>query len=348
MSVLFATNRAQVPGSMAFSDRMAPEGAIYWGIAERQGLVMQTSLVSPLAPSPGWQEAFFGAESDLLLVSLHGFGYHFEDSMDRAEQLIGWFAGASPSVLPTVIAYAWPSLGTIGLAHYTLDRERSADSAPSFRNFLRNLAPLVQRWRRQHPAGRVALLAHSMGNHFLHYGLKACFADGALDLAGYAGLFDVAISAGGDESDRAFEPPDAPHGLYALTVLAKRTVVLFNEHDHALEISCGWNLRDRIGHVGARDKVALQGHPICFVDCSAVDGFLEDPEGHQYYRCVPEIRDLIAAEFHGSSAWQGRNAAFRPATNDWELDLPASVAAAAASAASASGPAPSGAQRVAS
>ncbi len=91
-----------------------------------------------------------------LLVFTHGYNVTFEEAARRAAQFAFdiQFKGR-------IILFSWPSQGA--LLGYGADEERALLSAPEFHGFLQSI---------EHgPWGKVHLLAHSMGNRVLLYGL---------------------------------------------------------------------------------------------------------------------------------------------------------------------------------
>jgi esterase/lipase superfamily enzyme len=91
-----------------------------------------------------------------LLVFVHGYNVTFEDAARRAAQFAFDLKFNGP-----VLLYSWPSLGS--LPGYSADEERAFLSSSVFSSFLQTLEDGP--WRNVH------LLAHSMGNRVMLYGL---------------------------------------------------------------------------------------------------------------------------------------------------------------------------------
>lgn len=323
--VYFATNRApSVAGE--FASVINPNGRLSFGRALVRdigdgddggpgNLMMDALTVGAFGPA--LVDAMC-SEADHLLISLHGFGYDHRGSLARAAYLQHWFGIGAPQLESAVVAFCWPTSGAMDPFHYEIDYRTAIRSGEAFSAFWIELAALVRRFRAAGPGRRVTLMAHSMGNHLLRFGLEATFGAGRLDLAANAGLFDRILLIAGDEDAHAIT---APNGLYTVLTLAQRTVVYFNRHDIALDISRDLHLVDRLGHVGAPDKRSFRGCPIAFVDCAPSERFAADPEGHQYYRTLPAVRDDICAEMAGVPPEAIGNRVYDAGTNCVALGL---------------------------
>lgn len=184
VKVFYATNRKSASeGDLGFSGEHDPEG-YSCGVAEvtipvgvhRAGVVEQKKwwhLLSKKDDSRKYvvlgavekleENAFIsrlaeGADGSRdLLVFLHGYNVTFEEAARQAAQFSFdlQFDGQ-------VILYSWPSLGT--LAGYCADEERAFLSNGKFAGFLGMLG--------DGPWGKMHLIAHSMGNRVMLYGLS--------------------------------------------------------------------------------------------------------------------------------------------------------------------------------
>jgi hypothetical protein len=84
----------------------------------------------------------------------------------------------------------------------------------------------------------------------------------------------------------------------------------------------------RLGIDGPPDKESFRGHNISFVNCSAANPFVNkkkeirlDPQWHQYYRLVPEVRNDICGAMLGLDDGAMPNRIYRKKGNYWRLDL---------------------------
>jgi esterase/lipase superfamily enzyme len=263
-----------------------------------------------------------------LLVFLHGFANSFSDALRRAAFNRDWLAGSGlPGADCTVIAFSWPSAGVVvngkavlpGLLvapvslvllaagvvaspladAYREDQRQAEASAADVVSFLDRLRPLAQKLRGR--GGRVALLAHSMGNLVLQRALerweKLAFPP--------APVFDVAISASAD-CDWAEKDKSGPRWLGLLGKLSARVDVLHSEQDTILALSRKVNGMKRLGSSGPGDKdVPGRYDPprFRFLDCA---GFADDApnpsidQSHQFYRRLEPVRDLMARAVAGA------------------------------------------------
>jgi len=182
--VFYATNRRSASGGdQGFSGEHDPDG-YSCGMAEvtipvavhRAGVVEQKKwwhLLSEKDDSRKYvvlgsvekleENAFIsrlaeGAEGSRdLLVFLHGYNVTFEEAARQAAQF-----SFDLQYDGQVILYSWPSLGS--LAGYCADEERAFLSNGKFAGFLGMLG--------DGPWDKVHLLAHSMGNRVMLYGLS--------------------------------------------------------------------------------------------------------------------------------------------------------------------------------
>jgi esterase/lipase superfamily enzyme len=322
VSVYFATNRNplrndQVPNN--FGTDFNPDGEVVFGRATLQSVADESELGnSNLAIDqlnagdflPALKTAIAGGE-DHLLITLHGFDYRFREAMMRAGYVGAWFAKGRPAAASTIVAFSWPSLGSLTIDAYKKDYQSAAASGGAFRRFLLALIPVLQAYRAADAKRRVTLMAHSMGNHFLHAGLKSALgsAPGQILPDALAEVVDQVVLAAGDEDADALS---SGAGLSSLVDVMRQVVVYYNNQDIPLAtVSRVTHGVGRLGLDGAPDKRSFRGKNVTFVNCSAANpkkknGERMDPQWHQYYRLVPEVRDDICAVMLGKTEFPRR------------------------------------------
>lgn len=181
---------------------------------------------------------------------------------------------------------------------YLEDQRQAEASAADLVSFLDRLRPLAQTLRKR--GGRVALLAHSMGNLVLQRGLERWEGMAFPDKP----LFDVAISASPDtgwaEKDGA-----GPRWLALLGKLSTKVDLLHSQQDTILALSRKVNGMKRLGLSGPGDKdVPGRYDParFRFLDCSGYRDDAPNPsidQSHQFYRRLEPVRDLMARAVAG-------------------------------------------------
>lgn len=105
-----------------------------------------------------------GKEHDVLLF-VHGFGTSFENAVLKLAQLVYDidFRG-----MP--LAFSWPSEGVVSKAAYDRDERKAAQSVSAL---AQSLSSMIQERRRAgSQAGKIHLIAHSMGNRVLLEALR--------------------------------------------------------------------------------------------------------------------------------------------------------------------------------
>lgn len=335
--VYFATNRNVIDSAVPnnFGTDFNADGTLMFGRAVLQSVKDESELgnsnlaIDALAAdnfAAPLQRAIVEEGADHLLLYLHGFDYRFREAVMRAGHLGDWFRRGKPSVAPTVLAFSWPSLGSLNLDAYRTDYRNAGASAGAFRRFLSVLLPLLRHYRARNPTRRVSLMAHSMGNHFLHAGLQAAIgtAPGQLPTSSFAGLIDRLFLIASDEDADALS---SASGLRWATEIAGHVAVYYNNQDIPLNaISRPIHGVGRLGVDGPADKPSFRGRNITFINCSAANPELKnrerlDPQWHQYYRLVPEVRNDICGVMSGRDTAQLPNRIFRQKLNYYRLDL---------------------------
>lgn len=334
VSVYFATNRNPISGPVPnnFGTDFHPSGEVTFGRATLQSVADESEVgnsniaidaLNAGAFSPALGQAIIDGE-DHLLITLHGFDYRFREAMMRAGYLGAWFGKGKPAVASTIVAFSWPSLGSLTIDAYKKDYQSAGDSGGAFRRFLLALMPVLAAYRSAGANRRVTLMAHSMGNHFLHAGLRAAVgtAPGQVAPGDLAALIDQVVLAAADEDADALS---SGVGLSSLVGVVKSMAVYYNNQDIPLTtVSRVTHGTGRLGIDGAPDKLSFVGRNIAFINCSAANPKLKngermDPQWHQYYRLIPGVRDDLCGVMRGDTKFPGR--LFRAAKNFHVLRL---------------------------
>jgi esterase/lipase superfamily enzyme len=335
--VYFATNRNPISSDVPnnFGTDFSPDGTLQFGRAMLESVKDESELGNSNLAIDGLAKGDFSAalkdeivegDADHLLITFHGFDYRFREAMMRAGFLADWYGRGKPKVASTVIAFSWPSLGSLTVDAYGTDYRNAASSSGAFRRFLLALLPLLRRYRAKSPKRRISVMAHSMGNHFLHSGLSAAIgsAPGQLAVADFAGLIDRGLLVASDEDADVLS---SGRGLGTLLDITQQVVLYYNNQDLPLTtISRVVHGTGRLGIDGPDDKTSFSGRNISFVNCSAANPELPnkarlDPQWHQYYRLIPEVRDDLCAVMAGRDMAGLPNRTFRKAQNYFRLSL---------------------------
>ncbi|MFH1843357.1 MAG: alpha/beta hydrolase [bacterium] len=240
----------------------------------RKHVVLQS--VTPLERGSFWSMLNAGPNSAVandaddtandVLVFIHGYNMSFAKAARRTAQMSYdlQFTGAP-------ILFSWPSDGS--LLQYVSDREDAEWSVAYLEQFLAEL-------RRQLPAGRLHLMAHSMGNQVL---IKALFRM-ALRQDATQPLFDNVILAAPDFDAQVFTEQIAP----AVAGLANRWTLYASDKDVALEASRLLSAR-RLG-----TPLSLADGIEC-IDATGVEVTpWSAPEFHSYYASkLRVLADLV-------------------------------------------------------
>jgi len=318
-TVFFATNRAEDKAApFGFSDTAVDFDAqkITFAKAEVANISLNDESSGVIQQITDKTYGNFSAKttveiisrSNNLLVFIHGFDNSFEDAVKRAAFNREWLAASGVAAADTtVIAFSWPSTGMLFAAPphmppdaYLADQARAARSAFHIAYFLRVVDQIQASYRKANPAGRVFLLAHSMGNHALSGAVQLWFNSNDPPDA----IFDEAVLAAGDEVAQTLNLP-AMGQMTGLRQLAKRISVYHSRIDVAMYLSTTLNLTQRLGFDGPTNKHDESVFPksvFRIVDCTDVSDYdhLKPPDAtHQYYRRSKWVRADIAGVFSG-------------------------------------------------
>jgi esterase/lipase superfamily enzyme len=273
-----------------------------------------------------WLEGATAAGAVPLLF-IHGFANTFNSAVCRAAQLVEFYGGAGVTLAPLV--FSWPSDGKLidlgdilrpvssAIENYRKDQQDARASGPALARLLREILRARMRWLPK--AGRLVLLAHSMGNHALASGLTA-LSNGLLT-AEMGHLFDQAVLMAADEVTAAFARKQP---LAQLPFLARQVTVGINFDPVLSDISSRVNEGPRLGFAGPANLFDLPPN-VAVVDYfrgmesnEAKDrlvasvpggGSTFDVVGHQYYRNDRNVRADLAQVFAGLTPEEirGRN-----------------------------------------
>ncbi|MFH0996091.1 MAG: alpha/beta hydrolase [Pseudomonadota bacterium] len=311
VDVYFVTNRkSNENGSEGFSGE--PDEDIHYGVAEvtipvgahRTGRLEQRKWWQLLSDrddprryvvlghidtlSEGVFSSRLAIDTELsgdLLIFLHGYNVTFEDAARRAAQFAFDMQFAGPVVL-----FSWPSQGS--LLGYLADEERALLSGDRFASFLRSLE--------QGPWKRVHMLAHSMGNRVMLYGL----AGGSWPNLKLGQIVFVAADVY-VEIFRQFFPKIRKYGHLYTSYASK--------NDRALLMSSFLHKADRIG--------IIKGEPFVTEGMETIDATKADTSslGHGYFAddnlVIKDISALIGSELTASR----RGLCQPPAKIYWDL-----------------------------
>ena len=236
------------------------------------------------------------------VLFIHGFNYSFHEALIDAALLKRTYETAETPY--TFFVFSWPSDGSLmPFIAYANDRADARTSGAALGRGLLKLGEFVRRvsdelgprvrsdlgrdaetarLRKELCAGRLHLMAHSMGAYALRHAVQGMRREVGDDLPR---LFDEILLIAADEDADAFEHD---HKLALLPRLARRVSVYHNREDIPLAISDFTKGNpDRIGADGPSHPNTLPGK-ISVIDCTdVVTGFQE----HRYHK---EERYVIA------------------------------------------------------
>jgi esterase/lipase superfamily enzyme len=206
-----------------------------------------------------WLSSAVAAKA-LPLLFIHGFSNSFESAVTRAAQLQEFYGGVGLRLAPLV--FSWPSDGKViatdsggfiagAIEQYKRDQKDAAASGPALARLLAQIRNA--RDRTPDKGARPALLAHSMGNHALAYGLLS-LANGLMTKQMH-GLFGHAVMASADVNSNAFAPGMS---LRMLAELADNVTVAISRDTTLSRASRIANDGSRrLGHFGPEDLSVL-------------------------------------------------------------------------------------------
>jgi esterase/lipase superfamily enzyme len=314
-TVYFATNR-KAEGDGFGADIVRPDpGLMTYGTIE----VTNTDLTLPysgtMGPVTDASMGTFGTATlntivngpDNLLIFIHGFANSFDDAIKRAAYNKAWFAAGGAAGETTVVAFTWPSVGTVVefgedlTEPYKTDQKQAGNSGPHLARFFLEVETLVAAFRTLRPNRRAFLLVHSMGNWALQAGISAWFPMRRTNTS----IFDEVFLAAPDEDFTSFEVPMGQR-LTHLPDMGKRITIYYSGIDKILfMLSAPINGVQRLGTLGPnkmKDMTIYPPEKFRIRGCAFVDDYLHDSFDavHQYYRKSPKVRTDIVAMMNGN------------------------------------------------
>ena len=324
-TVYFATNRINDgTGVWGYGAKVAPydTSQITFAVADVTGIDLQAEGSGTINGITDKTPANFSAETTKaivgtnknLLIFVHGFDNSFEDAIKRSAFNREWFAATGqPGTDMTVVAFTWPSQGTLFAAPphmppdaYLTDQANAGRSGWHLAYFFGVIDQLSAVYRKANPTGRMVLLAHSMGNYALQGAIQTWGSSRPSDTV----VFDDVVLAAADEVDDTFERP-AGGRMTDLPKLTNRISVYYSCKDVAMYLSTTINLTARLGFDGPSDKrnaAVYTPKEFRIVDCTEVSDFdlLNPPDAtHQYYRRSKIVRADIASVIANTAAGSG-------------------------------------------
>ena len=295
VSVFYATDRLQLPkltGGVQYSRQRSLMGSIHYGKCEvsipashKVGKLETPSILRlEFRPDPKKhivltktnsleeEEFFVQAKASVsrsttrdAFIFIHGYNVSFEDAARRTGQMAYDldFVGAP-------VFYSWPSNGKV--ADYPKDETNITWSTPHFQRFLKLMSE-------RSGAGRIHIIAHSMGNRAVCDALKALSYDINAQLK-----FNHLVLAAPDIDAETFQELAA-----TLQRLTGRITLYQSSKDKALSASKGIHGNPRAGE----PLLVIPG--LDTIDASQID---TDFLGHSYFSSNwPLLSDIHAILF---------------------------------------------------
>ena len=209
-----------------------------------------------------------------ILIFVHGYDYHFEESAYRAGQFLNdsGFTG-------TMIMFSWPSYGEIGEEGYRKDVGQAMMSDSGLAEFIAALPQEV-------PDAKVSVLAHSLGCRLVCSALGQVL---AFETEGGQPFLDELIFAAPDVDQRVF----VDNLAQTVCAASNRSTIYASRKDVALQLANQFNgNRARLGEM-IGEMPDIKG--IDLIDASNVhcqSGPLG--MGHMYFvDSVEVMRDIV-------------------------------------------------------
>jgi esterase/lipase superfamily enzyme len=247
----------------------------------------------------------------LPVLYIHGFANSFDDALCRAAQIAEFYEGAGVPLAPLV--FSWPSDGVVvspddilnpigsAMKQYRFDQDQAWASGAAGARLIG--AAVQARARTGTP--RLALLAHSMGNHALASALAQLGEAGVAALAG--GIHEILLVA----ADVAHDSLEPGRPLRHALTLGRRVTVVINLDPTLSKISRIVNSNSRLGMYGPIALESLEGRAEvvdCYVGLEWSKVPIEETAGgattwdtvlHQYYRNDRNVRADLAEVLAG-------------------------------------------------
>ena len=347
IDVYFGTNRNPLPARdpRDFGHQLNNRGSfLRFGKAQVSDELdsVEEVAVAPERLRPGRRSQLLGSNTifaeiresmragvDTVLF-IHGFNYSFHEALIDAALLKRTYETAETPY--TFFVFSWPSDGSLmPYIAYANDRADARTSGAALgrgllklgeyvRRVSNELGPRVRsdlgrdaeaaRLRKELCAGRLHLMAHSMGAYALRHAVQGMRREVGDDLPR---LFDEILLIAADEDADAFEHD---HKLALLPRLGRRVTVYHNREDIPLAISdLTKGNPDRLGGDGPAHPHLLPAK-VTVVDCTdVVEGFQE----HRYHNNNEIVKAEIRSILNPKQSKQSNNNTFRPQTNNFRL-----------------------------
>lgn len=246
------------------------------------------------------------------LVFVHGYNVSFEAAMKSALRLQQRYAAAAGGKGINVVAFSWPSDGSMmpWLA-YGSDRRDAAASGPALGRSLLMLRSFLSSIDLGDCSQKVHLLCHSMGNYVLRHAVQEMVrqVQGRMPR-----LFDQVILAAPDEDEDAFEHD---YKLARLTELCQQVTVYFNRNDRAMSVSdVTKGNPDRLGATGLRLPAQTPVRVSAVDVTKVVKGIVE----HSYHVDSDDVVADVVQVLDSVDPWEFSYRRWRPERNHYELE----------------------------
>lgn len=349
IDVYFGTNRNPLPARdpRDFGHQLNNRGSfLRFGKAQVSDELdrVEEIAVAPERLRPGRRSQLLGSDTifaeirermragvDTVLF-IHGFNYSFHEALIDAALLKRTYETAETPY--TFFVFSWPSDGSLmPYIAYANDRADARTSGAALGRGLLKLGEFVRRvsdelgprvrsdlgrdaetarLRKELCAGRLHLMAHSMGAYALRHAVQGMRRDVGDDLPR---IFDEILLIAADEDADAFEHD---HKLALLPRLARRVTVYHNREDIPLAISdLTKGNPDRLGADGPTHPHLLPAK-VTVVDCTDVVTGLQE---HRYHKEDMQLVEDIQAVLRGQRSANFANRQLMAETNSYSITL---------------------------
>ena len=353
IDVYFGTNRNPLPARdpRDFGHQLNKRGSfLRFGKAQVSDELdrVEEIAVAPERLRPGRRSQLLGSNTifaeiresmragvDTVLF-IHGFNYSFHEALIDAALLKRTYETAETPY--TFFVFSWPSDGSLmPYIAYANDRADARTSGAALGRGLLKLGEFVRRvsgelgprvrsdlgrnaettrLRKELCAGRLHLMAHSMGAYALRHAVQAMRREIGDDLPR---LFDEILLIAADEDADAFEHD---HKLALLPRLGRRVTVYHNREDIPLAISdLTKGNPDRLGADGPATAHTIPTKVSVIDIADVTTGFQE----HRYHKTVSVVVSDIQHILQGEGNGFIENRSYLPDTNRYILTKPANI-----------------------
>ncbi len=265
------------------------------------------------------------------VLFIHGFNYSFHEALIDAARLKRTYE--TDDCPYTFLVFSWPSDGWLmPYIAYANDRADARTSGVALGRGLLKLGEFVRRisgeleprarsdlgrdpetarLRKELCAGRLHLMAHSMGAYALRHAVQGMRKEVGDDLPR---LFDEILLFAPEEDADAFEHD---HKMALLPRLARRVTVYHNREDIPLAISdLTKGNPDRLGADGPAHPHLLPGK-VTVIDCT--DVVTAEFQEHRYHKIIRAVIKDIQYSLGNPSYLHTNERSYIPNTNSYRL-----------------------------